>query len=98
MQLSFPGSLCRSVDEPLWQPSKQRIAQANLTAFMAAVRDDWGVALSDYAALYDWSIREKERFWQSLWSFCEVRAESRGEVPGSAPQLRREPATPPRRG
>ena len=80
MQESFPGSLCRSVEEPLWQPSKQRIAQANLTAFMAAVREDWGAALSDYAALYDWSIREKERFWQSLWSYCDVRAETRGEV------------------
>jgi acetoacetyl-CoA synthetase len=80
MQEGFPGSLCGSVEEPLWQPSKQRIAQANLTAFMAAVGEDWGVALSDYAALYDWSIREKERFWQSLWSFCDVRAETRGDL------------------
>jgi acetoacetyl-CoA synthetase len=80
MQESFPGSLCRNVEEPLWQPSKQRIAEANLTAFMAAVREEWGVTLSDYAALYDWSNREKERFWQSLWSFCDVRAETRGNV------------------
>ena len=68
------------MEEPLWQPSKQRIAQANLTAFMAAVREEWGVALADYAALHDWSIREKERFWQSLWSFCDVRAETRGDL------------------
>ena len=80
MRESFPGRLCRKVKEPLWQPSRQRIAEANLTAFMAAVREEWGVALSDYAALYDWSIREKERFWHSLWSFSEVRAEKRGDV------------------
>jgi len=80
MQESFPGSLCGNVEEPLWRPSKQRIAQANLTAFMAAIREEWGVALSHYAALYEWSIREKERFWQSVWSFCEVRSETRGRV------------------
>src|SRR4030042_22655 len=80
MQESFPGSLCGNVEAPLWRPSRQRIAQANLTAFRAAIREEWGVALSDYAALYEWSIREKERFWQSVWSFCEVRAETRGQV------------------
>jgi len=80
MPESFPGSFSRNVEEPLWQPSTQRIDQANLTAFMAAVREQWGVALTSYAALYEWSIREKERFWQSLWSFCEVRAEARGDV------------------
>jgi acetoacetyl-CoA synthetase len=80
MPESFPGSLCRNVEEPLWRPSKSRIAEANLTAFMSAIRQEWGVAPADYAALHDWSIREKERFWQSIWSFCEVRAETRGEV------------------
>jgi acetoacetyl-CoA synthetase len=66
--------------KPLWQPSPERIAGANLTAFRAAVERDWRVALGDYDALYQWSIREPERFWQSLWDFAGLCSETRGEV------------------
>ena len=64
---------------PLWQPSAERIAAANLTAFMAQVQKDWGVETGDYDALYDWSIREIEKFWLSVWDFCGVIAETRGD-------------------
>ncbi len=63
---------------PLWQPSPERIAGSNLNAFMARVKDDWGVTLADYDGLYDWSIAEIEKFWCSLWDFGGVIAETRG--------------------
>ena len=63
---------------PLWQPSSERIAGANLTAFMARVERDWGVKLAGYDALYDWSVTELEKFWTSVWDFCGVIAETRG--------------------
>ncbi len=63
---------------PLWQPSPERIAGANLTAFMARVERDWGVKLAGYDALYDWSVAELEKFWSSVWDFCGVIAETRG--------------------
>ncbi len=65
---------------PLWQPSAERIAATNLTAFMAQVQKDWGVVTGDYDALYDWSIGEIEKFWLSVWDFCGVIAETRGET------------------
>ena len=43
-------------------PGPERVARANLTAFMRSVTRDWGVAVADYAALYDWSIRCPEPF------------------------------------
>ena len=64
---------------PLWQPSPERIAGANLTAFMARVERDWGVKLAGYDALYDWSVAELEKFWSSVWDFCGVIAETRGK-------------------
>ena len=64
---------------PLWQPSPERIAGANLTAFMARVERDWGVKLASYDALYDWSVAELEKFWSSVWDFCGVIAETRGK-------------------
>jgi acetoacetyl-CoA synthetase len=45
---------------------------------MAAVEADWGARVPDYAALQRWSVEEPERFWSSVWSFCEVIAAERG--------------------
>ena len=45
---------------PLWQPSRARIAGANLTAFMGQIEHDWGVTCHDYGALYDFSVSEIE--------------------------------------
>ena len=68
------------MSEPLWRPSAERIAETNLARFMAEVEQRWGVATGTYDALWQWSIDQPERFWQSLWAFAEVRAETRGET------------------
>jgi acetoacetyl-CoA synthetase len=62
----------------MWTPSPERIAGANITGFMHAVRDRYGVVVRDYGELYAWSVREPERFWQSVWSYCGVIAETAG--------------------
>jgi len=54
-------------DKPLWEPSAERIASANVTAFRLAAEKRWGVSLPDYAALYDWSVAHPEQFWVSVW-------------------------------
>jgi acetoacetyl-CoA synthetase len=59
----------QQADRPLWQPSQQRIAAANLTAFMRYVRERCGVDAADYTQLYAWSTEDLERFWDSVWSF-----------------------------
>ncbi|MDQ2693849.1 MAG: acetoacetate--CoA ligase [Pseudomonadota bacterium] len=78
------------MSDMLWQPSPERIRQANVTAFMAAVERDWNVRLPDYPALYQWSIDYPQRFWQSLWTFGQVRGqrgetvlENAGQMPGA---------------
>jgi acetoacetyl-CoA synthetase len=70
------------MDRPLWQPSPERIARANLTAFARHVRRQWGADLRDYAGMYRWSVDEPEPFWQSVWSFCRVSGD-----PGPGPVL-----------
>ncbi len=52
---------------PLWQPSGQRIAEANITAFARAAEARWGVELGDYEALHAWSVNAPEQFWTSVW-------------------------------
>ncbi len=72
------------MNTPLWQPSPERIAQTNLTAFYAAVNQRWGTQVNDYDALYQWSVENTEAFWQSVWQFCGVIASEQGETVLSA--------------
>jgi acetoacetyl-CoA synthetase len=78
-----PGKEQESVQEspsaPLWQPSAERIAQANVTRFMQDVERVWAVPMPDYESLWRWSVDRPEDFWLSVWNFCDIRAEKRGE-------------------
>ena len=62
-----------STDAPLWSPSPDRIARARITAFMRHVESEWNVAVTDYPALYTFSIERPEAFWKSVWNFCRIR-------------------------
>ncbi len=64
----------------LWQPGPERVASARITAFARAAEAASGRKLSDYAALYAWSIAEPEAFWNLLWDFAQVRASARGNT------------------
>jgi acetoacetyl-CoA synthetase len=75
-----------SATEPLWRPNRERIAAANLTQFMAAVGEQWGIAAGSYRDLYGWSVAQPEQFWKSVWSFCGVVADTQGEVALSNPK------------
>ena len=60
--------------EPIWEPSAERVARANLTRFIAQVRrlGERTASIDDYDALYDWSTRELELFWLEVVRFCGV--------------------------
>ena len=60
------------MNAPLWQPSPERIARANLTSFAARITARHGVDLPDYTALYAWSLANSETFWQELWEFAGI--------------------------
>jgi acetoacetyl-CoA synthetase len=60
---------------PLWRPSAERIAATNIVRFIEQVNTSRGLAVRDYAQLYDWSIRQPADFWVELARFAEVRAQ-----------------------
>ena len=63
--------------EPIWSPSPERIARAQLTRFMRFVRERHRAPVPDYPSLHRWSIEFPENFWSALWDFCEIRAQTR---------------------
>lgn len=67
-------------EQPLWTPSRERINASNMMKFMTAASERWGIRLRDYADLHRWSVEEPESFWLTLWDFCEVVAERRGDA------------------
>ena len=59
---------------PMWTPSDDRIAQANMSAFLRFA----GVG-ETYDDLYRWSVLHPERFWPLMWNYADVIAGDRGD-------------------
>ena len=66
---------------PLWSPSAEATQKANLTAFIAGVRETWNpTRLSSFQDLYRWSVDYPEQFWLSVWRFCRIKADTEPEI------------------
>jgi len=59
------------MSEPIWTPSADRIAQANMSAFLR-----YTGAGDSYEELYRWSVLHPEKFWPAMWHFAEITAAS----------------------
>ncbi|MGD8568602.1 MAG: acetoacetate--CoA ligase [Gammaproteobacteria bacterium] len=78
------------MNKPLWQPTKEQQKNSNMARFMERVNHAHQLSLSDYPALHQWSIENKEDFWTAVWDFCGVVAsqpwqsviEKTDELPG----------------
>jgi acetoacetyl-CoA synthetase len=70
---------------PLWSPTPDRVARANMTRFLAHVRAGAPAGADevwDVASLYAWSVARPDAFWPEVWRFCGVIADERA---GRAP-------------
>ena len=54
--------------EPLWIPSDERIASANLTRFV----HEHASTVATYHELHLWSTERPWQFWPAVWNFCGV--------------------------
>ncbi|MEZ5475987.1 MAG: hypothetical protein R3E95_00305 [Thiolinea sp.] len=61
--------------QPLWRPTSAQMEQTLIWRFMQFVADRHAISLPDYAALYAWSVAEKEAFWSAVWDFAGARRE-----------------------
>ncbi len=66
--------------EPIWSPSAERVAEANVTRFIHCVNARRNLGIAGYDELYAWSIARPGVFWSELAHFADVRA-SWGEGP-----------------
>jgi len=76
-----------TVSAPLWEPTPDRVAAANLRAFSDAARRSSGRALTTYPEIHRWSVEDPAGFWASVWDFCGVVGDRGGTVVASSPDF-----------
>ena len=76
---------------PLWRPSAERVARANITRFAKQISQRSGERFDNYRALHQWSVENLEEFWTALWDDAGVIAAERGDT--VLIELRGEPAS-----
>jgi acetoacetyl-CoA synthetase len=62
----------RSRKRPLWSPTEERIAAANMTKFIELVKNVTGKEFRHYDDVYDWSIHDLAGFWELIWKISGV--------------------------
>ncbi|EPL15627.1 acetoacetate--CoA ligase [Pseudomonas sp. CF161] len=72
----------------LWQPSAERIGKTRIDAFRRLINQRHHLTLDDYPSLHQWSIDQRQDFWQAIVDFFEVRFEQPPEcVLREGPQM-----------
>src|ERR671912_2082963 len=74
-----------SAPQVLWEPKEEFKVGTWLARYMRWLSDERGVHVTDYQALWEWSVEELEDFWESIWDYFQVSASEPYEaVLGSA--------------
>ncbi len=67
-------------DKLLWEPAEDQISESPIMKFIEFVGRRVKKTFIGYDDLYDWSVDEKEDFWDALWDFCGVVGEKGSKV------------------
>ena len=56
----------------LWEPSPEKVKQANMTDFMNKVNKRFGKNFTEYNQLYEWSVENIQDFWEFMWEYGDI--------------------------
>lgn len=56
----------------LWQPNEAQKKQAAITKFMDGVNRKYGLRLTDYTSLWQWTVDNRAEFWSEFWDFAGI--------------------------
>jgi acetoacetyl-CoA synthetase len=60
----------------LWSPHDAVVAEAPVEQFRRWLNARRGMDLSDYDALWAWSVTDLEGFWAAIWDYFELRSDT----------------------
>ncbi|MFL6084670.1 MAG: acetoacetate--CoA ligase [Mycobacterium sp.] len=64
--------MTHAVEVPQWEPTERDIAGARVTDFARFVQQRTGTPMTDYQALWRWSVEDPATFWGALWEYFEL--------------------------
>lgn len=74
----------------LWTPSAERVANAQITAFVRWLERERGLRFARYDELWNWSVTDLSGFWGALWEYFSIQSSApyekvlgRGVMPGA---------------
>lgn len=56
----------------LWTPSDDFADNSHLSSYRSWVEQKYKISLSDYHKLWEWSVENPARFWESIWIYFDV--------------------------
>src|ERR1700736_5927443 len=56
----------------LWAPPADVRLRTEIGRYLARLADDRGLTFDSYDELWQWSVRDLEGFWSSIWDHFEV--------------------------
>ena len=64
----------------LWQPDAERIAKSRMDQFRRDLNQRHGLTLRSYTDLHQWSVEQREAFWQAIVDSFDIRFHSQPEA------------------
>jgi acetoacetyl-CoA synthetase len=59
--------------KPIWAPSDRRAKDSNMARYLRTMSQKTAVNFATYKEVYDWSVKNIESFWASIWDLAEIR-------------------------
>ena len=59
--------------QPLWTPSEEKIKSSNMFKYLQYAESFSGRKFADYLDLYQWSVSDIEKFWESIWNVADIK-------------------------
>ncbi len=56
----------------MWSPSDERINSSQMFKFIKVINNKYNLDLTSFPDLHSWSVKNKSKFWSSIWDFFEV--------------------------
>lgn len=60
--------------ELLWSPKDEIIREAAISNYMQWLKKTGRFEAGSYESLWNWSVTEVEKFWESIWDYFQVRS------------------------
>ncbi len=68
------------ISKPIWTPSENRCRNTRLHEFIGQLNAKYGTGLEGFDDTHEFSVSQPEKFWETLWDFANIRAQTRGDV------------------